>query len=50
MPRNNQEFWEKELNGNKVIDRFVVQELKAPGWKTCAHGSSRFAAHHVEAV
>ena len=33
MPRNNQEFWEKKLLGNKVRDRFVTRELKKLGWK-----------------
>ena len=33
MPKNNQEFWEKKLLGNKVRDRFVVQELKKLGWR-----------------
>jgi len=33
MPKNNQEFWEKKLNGNKVRDRFVTRELKKLGWR-----------------
>jgi DNA mismatch endonuclease (patch repair protein) len=33
MPKNNQEFWEKKLQGNKVRDRFVARELKKLGWK-----------------
>jgi len=33
MPKNNQEFWEKKLQGNKVRDRFVVRELKKIGWR-----------------
>jgi len=33
MPKNNQEFWEKKLLGNKVRDRFVARELKKLGWK-----------------
>ena len=33
MPKNNQEFWEKKLLGNKVRDRFVTRELRRMGWK-----------------
>jgi DNA mismatch endonuclease (patch repair protein) len=33
MPKNNQEFWEKKLLGNKVRDRFVVRQLKKMGWR-----------------
>jgi DNA mismatch endonuclease, patch repair protein len=32
MPRNNQEFWAKKLQGNKVRDRFVNRELRKMGW------------------
>lgn len=33
MPRNNQEFWAKKLQGNKDRDKFVNRELKKAGWK-----------------
>jgi len=32
MPRNNQEFWAKKLQGNKDRDRFVSRELRKMGW------------------
>ena len=32
MPKNNQEFWEKKLLGNKVRDKFVNRELRKLGW------------------
>jgi len=33
MPRNNQEIWRKELEGNKTRDKFVNRELRKMGWK-----------------
>ena len=33
MPKNNQEFWEKKLLGNKARDRFVTRELRKMGWR-----------------
>jgi DNA mismatch endonuclease, patch repair protein len=33
MPRNNQEFWAKKLQGNKTRDKFVNRELRKMGWK-----------------
>jgi DNA mismatch endonuclease (patch repair protein) len=33
MPRNNQEFWAKKLQGNKDRDKFVARELRKMGWK-----------------
>ena len=33
MPKNNRIFWRKKLEGNKVRDQFVKQELKRLGWK-----------------
>jgi len=33
MPKNNQEFWEKKLQGNKVRDKYVSRELKKMGWR-----------------
>ncbi len=32
MPKNNREFWEKKLNGNKLRDEFVTNELTRKGW------------------
>lgn len=32
-PKNNQGFWKKKLEGNKVRDRFVTRELRKMGWK-----------------
>ncbi len=33
LPRNNQEFWEKKLLGNKVRDRLVNRSLRKLGWR-----------------
>ncbi len=33
MPKNNQEFWAKKLQGNKDRDKFVNRELRKLGWK-----------------
>jgi DNA mismatch endonuclease (patch repair protein) len=33
MPKNNQMFWEKKLNGNKERDKYVARTLKRAGWK-----------------
>jgi len=33
MPRNNQEFWRKKLEGNKRRDGYVSRELRKLGWK-----------------
>ena len=33
LPRNNQEFWAKKLQGNKNRDKLVSRELKKAGWK-----------------
>lgn len=33
LPRNNQEFWAKKLQGNKDRDKLVSRELKKAGWK-----------------
>lgn len=33
MPRNNREFWEKKLQGNKNRDKLVSRELEKMGWK-----------------
>jgi DNA mismatch endonuclease, patch repair protein len=33
MPKNNREFWEKKLNGNKARDRLVSRTLRKLGWK-----------------
>jgi len=33
VPRNNQEFWEKKLLGNKVRDKFVNRSLRKLGWR-----------------
>jgi DNA mismatch endonuclease, patch repair protein len=33
MPKNNQEFWAKKLQGNKVRDRLVTRTLRKLGWK-----------------
>jgi len=33
MPKNNQEFWAKKLQGNKDRDKFVMRELRKMGWK-----------------
>jgi DNA mismatch endonuclease, patch repair protein len=32
MPKNNQEFWAKKLQGNKTRDKFVNRELRKMGW------------------
>jgi DNA mismatch endonuclease (patch repair protein) len=32
LPRNNQEFWEKKLLGNKIRDRLVNRSLRKLGW------------------
>jgi len=32
MPKNNREFWEKKLNGNKKRDKYVSRQLKIAGW------------------
>lgn len=32
MPRNNQEFWAKKLQGNKDRDKLVNRELRKLGW------------------
>jgi DNA mismatch endonuclease (patch repair protein) len=31
-PKNNSEFWENKLEGNKRRDRFVSRRLRASGW------------------
>jgi len=31
MRKNNQEFWRKKLEGNKVRNRFVARELRKMG-------------------
>lgn len=33
LPRNNQEFWAKKLQGNKDRDKLVSRELKKAGWR-----------------
>lgn len=33
MPKNNREFWEGKLKGNKDRDRSVNKTLKSAGWK-----------------
>ena len=33
LPRNNQEFWAKKLQGSKDRDKLVSRELKKAGWK-----------------
>lgn len=33
MPKNNQMFWEKKLNGNKERDKYVARTLRRAGWK-----------------
>ncbi len=33
MPKNNREFWEKKLLGNKDRDKYVSRTLKLAGWK-----------------
>jgi DNA mismatch endonuclease, patch repair protein len=33
MPKNNQEFWAKKLQGNKDRDRLVTKMLRKSGWK-----------------
>jgi DNA mismatch endonuclease (patch repair protein) len=33
MPRNNQEFWEKKLLGNKIRDKLVTRSLRKLGWR-----------------
>ena len=33
MPKNNREFWEKKLLGNKERDKLVSKELRKMGWK-----------------
>jgi DNA mismatch endonuclease, patch repair protein len=33
MPRNNQEFWQKKLQGNKDRDKLVSKVLRKLGWK-----------------
>jgi DNA mismatch endonuclease, patch repair protein len=33
MPKNNREFWEKKLTGNKARDRLVSKTLRKLGWK-----------------
>ena len=33
LPKNNQEFWAKKLQGNKDRDKLVSRELKKSGWK-----------------
>ncbi len=32
MPGNNQEFWQKKLDGNKARDKSVNRELRKTGW------------------
>jgi DNA mismatch endonuclease (patch repair protein) len=32
-PQNNQEFWQKKLQGNKDRDKLVTRELRKMGWK-----------------
>jgi DNA mismatch endonuclease (patch repair protein) len=32
MPKNNQEFWAKKLDGNKIRDRVVTRKLRKMGW------------------
>jgi len=32
MPKNNQEFWRRNLVGNKIRDKVVSRELKSPLW------------------
>jgi DNA mismatch endonuclease, patch repair protein len=31
LPKNNQEFWAKKLQGNKDRDKFISRELKKAG-------------------
>lgn len=33
MPKNNREFWEEKLQGNKERDKHVSKILKKAGWK-----------------
>jgi DNA mismatch endonuclease (patch repair protein) len=33
MPKNNQVFWARKLQGNKDRDKFVSRELRKIGWK-----------------
>src|SRR5688572_9972111 len=33
LPRNNQEFWAKKLQGNKDRDKLVTRSLRKLGWK-----------------
>jgi DNA mismatch endonuclease (patch repair protein) len=33
IPKNNQEFWAKKLQGNKTRDKFVNRELRKMGWR-----------------
>ncbi len=33
MPKNNQEFWAKKLQGNKDRDRYVSKTLRKAEWK-----------------
>jgi len=33
MPKNNQEFWAKKLQGNKDRDKLVTKILRKLGWK-----------------
>jgi|GEM_PF-3644991 len=33
IPKNNQKFWRKKLDGNKDRDKFVTRELRKMGWR-----------------
>ncbi|MDO8754191.1 MAG: hypothetical protein Q7J80_09895, partial [Anaerolineales bacterium] len=33
MPKNDQEFWRKKLEGNKRRDKYVSRELRKMRWK-----------------
>jgi DNA mismatch endonuclease (patch repair protein) len=33
MPRNNSQFWERKLQGNKDRDKLVNRELRKLGWR-----------------
>ena len=35
IPKNNREFWEKKIEGNKKRDLRVSRKLRSEGWSVC---------------
>lgn len=50
MPKSNIEFWKKKLDGNKVRDNTVDEELTVAGWKVIRVWECEIEDHYVETV